>query len=46
MSFIPGASDPAKLAFASAVVGLFVYAVGSVACFFLPEPLEEKTLNQ
>jgi MFS family permease len=46
MSFIPGASDPAKLAFASAVVGLFVYAVGSVACFFLPEPLEEKFLNQ
>ncbi len=44
--FIPGDSAPAKLAFTSAVVGLFVYVVGSVACFFLPEPLEEKLLNQ
>lgn len=44
--FIPGDSAPAKLAFTSAAVGLFVYAVGSVACFFLPEPLEEKLLNQ
>jgi len=44
--FIPGDSAPAKLAFTSAAVGLFVYVVGSLACFFLPEPLEEKLLNQ
>jgi MFS family permease len=43
--FIPGDSAPAKLAFTSAAVGLFVYVVGSIACFFLPEPLEEKLLN-
>lgn len=45
-SFIPGESAPAKLAFTAAAVGLFVYAAGSVACFFLPEPLDEKLLNQ
>src|SRR5207248_8149844 len=31
-------SDPVNMAYAAAGVGLFVYAVGSVACFFLPEP--------
>jgi MFS family permease len=36
--FIPGSTPPAKLAFSAAVVGLFVYVVGSIACFFLPEP--------
>ncbi len=38
---IPGDSAPAKLAFAAASVGLFVYAAGSLACFFLPEPARE-----
>jgi MFS family permease len=36
--FIPGNSEPAKWAFSAAAVGLFVYLVGSIACFFLPEP--------
>ncbi len=39
-SLIPGDSQPAKFAAASAIVALFVYAVGSVACFFLPQPKE------
>jgi MFS family permease len=37
-AFIPGSSEPAKWAYSAAAVGLFVYAVGSIACFFLPEP--------
>lgn len=38
MSFWPGDySAPAKVATAAAVVALFVYLVGSIACFFLPE---------
>jgi hypothetical protein len=35
---VPGDSPPAKVAYTAAAVALFVYAVGSVACFFLPEP--------
>jgi MFS family permease len=38
MPFIPGDSPPAKVAYTAAAVALFVYAVGSLACFFLPEP--------
>jgi len=40
LAAMPGDGAPAKLANASALVGLVVYAVGSVACFFLPEPKE------
>ena len=36
--FIPGASPPEKLAHAAAIVGLAVFAIGSLLCFFLPEP--------
>ncbi len=36
--FIPGESNAAKFAAASALVAFFVYLVGSIACFFLPEP--------
>jgi len=39
--FIPGGSPPAKMAYAAAAVAFFVYAVGSVACCFLPEPKTE-----
>lgn len=39
--FVPGDSPPAKLAYTSAGVALFAYLVGSIACFFLPEPKEE-----
>jgi hypothetical protein len=38
---IPGASGPARVACASALVALVVYAVGSTACFWLPEPKTE-----
>jgi hypothetical protein len=38
MPFIPGASDPAKMAYAAAAVALFVYLVATVVCFWLPEP--------
>lgn len=38
---LPGDSPPARLTLAAALVGLFVYLVGSIACFFLPEPKEE-----
>jgi MFS family permease len=35
---IPGESQPMKFAIAAAAVALFVYLVGTIACFFLPEP--------
>jgi MFS family permease len=48
LTMIPGGSDPAvasqdaiRMAFSAAGVALFVYLVGSVACFFLPEPKAE-----
>ncbi|MBI2825347.1 MAG: MFS transporter [Planctomycetia bacterium] len=41
LPFVPGGSDPAKMAYTSAGVALFVYAVGLVASFWLPEPGEE-----
>lgn len=37
-SFIPGASGPAKVAYAAAAVGAGVYAVGLLASCWLPEP--------
>ncbi len=36
--FLPGDSAAAKFAVASAIVAGFVYLVGSITCFFLPEP--------
>jgi MFS family permease len=41
LPFMPGGSPAAKLAYSAAAVGLFVYLVGSLACFFLPEPKTE-----
>jgi hypothetical protein len=38
LSVMPGSSPPAKMAAASACVALFVYLVGSISSFFLPEP--------
>ncbi len=38
---MPGHSPPARLAYTAAAVALFVYAVGSLACFWLPEPSTE-----
>ncbi len=39
-SFIPGNSDPEKVAYTAAGVAAFVYLLGSLASFFLPEPKE------
>ena len=35
---MPGATPSVKLAWAAALVGFAVYAVGFAASFFLPEP--------
>jgi MFS family permease len=35
---IPVDAPPARMAYTCAAVALFVYAVGSIACSFLPEP--------
>lgn len=40
-AFVPGNSQPEKFAHAAALVALFVYLAGSIACFFLPEPKGE-----
>lgn len=40
-SFLPGSSRPEQLALAAAIVGGFVYLVGFIASFFLPEPKAE-----
>jgi len=41
-NYTPGATPPMKLAFAAAIVALFVYAVGFGSSFLLPEPKDEK----
>lgn len=38
----PGATHPERIASAAAMVVLFVFFVGSIACFFLPEPTKEE----
>lgn len=40
--FIPGGAPPTKMAYTAAGVALFVYAAGSIACFFLPEPSQHE----
>ena len=40
-NIMPGESPTEQLAYASAAVGLFVYAVGFTASFWLPEPASE-----
>jgi hypothetical protein len=37
-----GGSPPINLAYTAAGVALFVYLVGSIACFWLPEPAHEE----
>lgn len=37
-AWVPGGSPPARTAFTAAGVALFVYLVGTIACFWLPEP--------
>ena len=36
--FVPGASDPVKMAYTCAGIAFTVYAVGLIASFWLPEP--------
>jgi len=43
--FIPGTSAPTKMAYTAAIVAFGVYLVGSIACFFLPEPKEQAFLE-
>ena len=40
-AFIPGQPGPEKFAHAAGIVAAFVYAVGLIASFFLPEPRGE-----
>jgi MFS family permease len=40
--YMPGASLPTRLAYACALVGTSVYVIGSIACFWLPEPKREE----
>jgi hypothetical protein len=39
---MPGATPPARLAYAAAVIGTAAYAIGLVASFWLPEPKREE----
>ena len=39
---MPGATNPTKLAYAAALVACFVYVVGVVASFWLPEPKQQE----
>jgi hypothetical protein len=41
-NFMPGASVPIKLAYASALVGTGAYVLGLAASFWLPEPKQEE----
>jgi MFS family permease len=45
LSLIPGSSEPVKMAYSAAAVALFVYVVGSIFCFFLPEPKQQGLLD-
>jgi MFS family permease len=40
-----GATPSAKLAYAAAIVGTSVYAIGFVASFFLPEPRQDRLID-
>ena len=39
-SWVPGASPSTKLAYTAAGVAFLVYAVGTITCFWLPEPTD------
>jgi len=41
LSFMPGGSPPVKMAYAAAIVGFAMYLIGTIACFWLPEPKPE-----
>ena len=41
VSIMPGSSDAMKMAYSAAIAGFAMYAIGTVACFWLPEPKPE-----
>ena len=41
----PGVNPFIKTAYAAAIVGFAVYAIGFIASFWLPEPDEEKLVD-
>jgi hypothetical protein len=41
-TYLPGTTPPEKVTMAAAIVGLFVFVLGSILCFFLPEPPKEE----
>lgn len=46
LSIIPGAPGPERVTHAAALVALFVYLIGNVLTFFLPEPSSEALDNE
>lgn len=41
MAFIPGTTPPERMANTAAIISCGVFILGSIACFWLPEPKEE-----
>ncbi|HXT57239.1 MAG TPA: MFS transporter, partial [Pirellulales bacterium] len=39
---MPGSTPPTRLAYAAGTVALATYLIGSIACFWLPEPQQEE----
>jgi len=44
-SYMPGTSPPEKLTHAAAGVAVFVYLVGTITGFFLPEPPTQELMD-
>ncbi len=40
--YLPGSTPPTRLAYAAGTVALAAYLIGSIACFWLPEPQQEE----
>jgi MFS family permease len=43
--FVPGSSPSMKMAYTAAAVAFFVFAVGTIICFWLPEPPREQAAD-
>lgn len=41
LPFVPGETDPVRMAYTAAAMGFLVYLIGFLLSFFLPEPKEE-----
>jgi hypothetical protein len=44
-NIMPGAGATTKLAYAAALVAFLVYAIGFIAGFWLPEPRQDRLLD-